>query len=135
MERLVRQHPRCTLRPGCTDWGPTHELARADLFVLATRTRGGRASFGERFGLVLLEAQVTGTPVVGPAYGGSGDAHLDRVTGIALVNESAGDLAKVLDQLLRDRARLAAMGRRAAEWARERFSPEHYAPQAVARLL
>jgi phosphatidylinositol alpha-1,6-mannosyltransferase len=135
LERLVRQHPRCTLRPGCTDWELAHELARADLFVLATRTRGGRASFGEGFGLVLLEAQVAGTPVIGPAYGGSRDAYLDRVSGIAPVNESAGELAKVLDQLLRDPARLADMSRRAAEWARECFSPERYAPQAVARLL
>jgi len=135
LKRLVRQHPRCTLRPECTDWELAHELAKADLFVLATRTRGGRASFGEGFGLVLLEAQVAGTPVVGPAYGGSRDAYLDLVSGIAPANESAGELAKVLDQLLRDPARLADMGRRAAEWAQECFSPERYAPQAVARLL
>jgi phosphatidyl-myo-inositol dimannoside synthase len=113
----------------------SHELARADLYVLATRTRGGPASFGEEFGLVLLEAQVPVTPVFGSVYGGSRGACLDRVTGIAPVDELAGDLAKVLDQLLWDRARLADMGRRAAEWARECFPPKHYALQTVARLL
>ena len=63
LQRLIRQHPYCELRPGCTDRELADQFADADLFVLATRTRGGRISSGEGFGLVLLEAQVTGTPV------------------------------------------------------------------------
>ena len=135
LEQLVHQYPFCTLRPGCTDQQLADELAQADLFVLATRTRVGRSPSGEGFGLVLLEAQIAGTPVIAPAYGGSHDAYLDRITGFSPIDESAEEMAKILEQILNNPDRLAAMGRRAAEWARECFDPDHYASQAVARLL
>ena len=48
---------------------------------------------------------------------------------------SATELAKVLEQLLRDPGQLAEMGRRAAAWVRECFAPDRYASLAVARLL
>ena len=133
LEQLVREHLCSALRPRCTDSELAHEFAKADLFVLATRTTGGWGSCGEGFGPVLLEALIAGTRIVGPAYGGSRDAYVDGVTGIAPADESAGELAKILDQL--DPARLAEMGRRAAEWARKCFSPERYAPRAIERLL
>jgi phosphatidylinositol alpha-1,6-mannosyltransferase len=133
--QLVGKYERCALRPGLTDNELADQLAAADLFVLATRTRGGRRPFGEGFGLVLLEAQLAGTPVVGPAYGGSHDAFVDRVTGVAPVDESARALAEVLEALLRDRRALEQMGRRASEWARESFAPQLYASRAVTRLL
>jgi glycosyltransferase involved in cell wall biosynthesis len=132
---FARNYEQCVLRPGLTDEELARQLAAADLFVLATRTRSGRRPFGEGFGLVLLEAQVAGTPVIGPAHGGSHDAFVDRVTGVAPVDESAGALAEILEDLLRDRRALQQMGRRAGEWARESFAPELYASRAVARLL
>ena len=135
LQNLVDKHPFCTLRTGLTDHELARELAGADLFVLATRTRYGRRPCGEGFGLVLLEAQIAGTPVVGPAFGGSHDAFLDHVTGIAPVDETVGSLAKVLRELLNDPTRLEEMGKRAAGWARESSSPELYASRAVARLL
>lgn len=135
LERLVHQYPFCTLRPGCTDQQLADQLAQADLFVLATRTRVGRSSSGEGFGLVLLEAQIAGTPVIAPAYGGSHDAYLDRITGFTPIDESAEEMAEILEQMLSNPDRLAAMGGRAAQWARECFDPDNYASQAVARLL
>ena len=72
--RLVSGHSWCTLRPDISDDDLAHELAVADVFVLATQTRRGRGAVGEGFGLVLLEAQVAGTPVIAPAYGGSREA-------------------------------------------------------------
>ncbi len=57
----VGAYPWCRLRPGLTDTELAAQFARADLFVLATRTRAGRRRCGEGFGLVLLEAQVAGT--------------------------------------------------------------------------
>lgn len=135
LRSLVRQHPWCMLRPGVSDRELARQLAEADLFVLATRTKGGRHASGEGFGLVLLEAQVAGTPVIGPAFGGSHDAYIDGVTGIAPMDETAQALAKVLDELLQDPCRLRWMGKRAAEWARESFAPEYYASRAVGRLL
>lgn len=135
LRRHVSSYPFCTLRPGCTDQELARELACADLFVLATRTKAGRDAVGEGFGLVLAEAQVAGTPVIAPAYGGSRDAYLDGVTGVAPAGESAGDLAEVLQQLLQHPRVLAEMGKRAAEWARECFAPEAYALRATTRLL
>lgn len=135
LQSLIGKYPFSKLLPGLTDDELARELAEADLFVLATRTRAGRDSSGEGFGLVLLEAQVAGTPVVAPASGGSHDAYLDRVTGVAPTEETTESLSETLDELLRDPCRLAQMGQKAGEWARDAFLPEHYASRAVARLL
>ncbi|MGH9919526.1 MAG: glycosyltransferase family 4 protein [Nitrososphaerales archaeon] len=135
LRQLAGKHRWCTLRPRIGDVALAHELADADLFVLATRTRCGRRPSGEGFGLALLEAQVAGTPVVAPAFGGSHSAFVDHVTGLAPADETVDGLAAVLADLLRDRARLERMGKHAAEWTRSHFSPQRYAARAVARLL
>jgi glycosyltransferase involved in cell wall biosynthesis len=131
----IRSHPWCALRAGLTDADLATRFASADLFVLATRTRRGRRPSGEGFGLVLLEAQVAGTAVVGPAHGGSPDAYLDGVTGATSRDESAAALAAILDGLAGQPGRLAEMGRQGAAWARSRFAPDRYAALAVDRLL
>jgi phosphatidyl-myo-inositol dimannoside synthase len=133
--RLISQYSWCVLRPGLDDGDFARELAAADLFVLATQVRRGRRAVGEGFGLVLLEAQAAGTPVIAPAYGGSRDAYLEGVTGVAPIDESTEALTKVLHDLLKDPARLAAMGGRAKLWAQQAFAPESYAKLAVERLL
>jgi phosphatidylinositol alpha-1,6-mannosyltransferase len=133
--RLVSEHSWCMVRPGLSDGDLARELAAADLFVLATQTRSGRRAVGEGFGLVLLEAQAAGTPVIAPAYGGSRDAYIEGVTGVAPTDESTGALTRTLNDLLKDPARLARMGRRAAQWTGQAFTPEHYAQLAVQRLL
>jgi phosphatidylinositol alpha-1,6-mannosyltransferase len=133
--RLIRAYPWCTVWAGLADRELASQLAAADLFVLATRTRPGRRACGEGFGLVLLEAQLAGTPVVAPAHGGAPDAYLDGITGTAPIDESPAALAGLLDPLLKDPARLGQMGRQAAAWAAERFDPDRYAALAVARLL
>jgi phosphatidylinositol alpha-1,6-mannosyltransferase len=134
--RAVRESAvRCSVRQQLSDQELASDLAGADLFVLATRTRIGRYPSGEGFGLVLLEAQVAGTPVVGPAYGGSPDSYIDRVTGVAPPDESAEALKKLLASLLADPQGLAKMGQCAAEWARDSFTPKKYAALAVSRLL
>lgn len=133
--KLVRMSPNCVLKNGLSDQDLAREFATADLFVLATRTRHGRKASGEGFGLVLLEAQVAGTPVVAPAYGGSHDAYLAGITGVTPVDERSDSLARVIDELLKDPLELTQMGERAAIWARESFAPDRHASQAVARLL
>lgn len=135
LRHILDRHPWCTLRPDLSEDHLAQQLAAADLFVLATRTRYGRRACGEGFGLVLLEAQVAGTAVVAPAYGGSHEAFVESVTGAAPADESAEALMELLDRLLKDPVRLKQMGVRAAEWARERFAPDGYAALAVARLL
>jgi phosphatidyl-myo-inositol dimannoside synthase len=132
--RVLEERRWCTLLAGLTDTELAHQLAAADVFVLATRTSRGRSPCGEGFGLVLLEAQVAGTAVVAPAHGGSADAYVEGVTGVAPTDESAEALARTLGELLGTPTRLAWMGRRAADWARESFAPERY-PELVARRL
>jgi glycosyltransferase involved in cell wall biosynthesis len=134
LEAIV-PYPWCRLTPGLGDHDLAQMLASADVFVLATRTcRGARAS-GEGFGLVLLEAQLAGTPVVAPAYGGSGDAFLPGVTGLAPLDETPEALAATLDTLLRDEEGRQHMGEAAAQWSRTRFEPEAYGRQVMRVLL
>jgi len=135
LTQIVSRYECCALRSGVSDEELARGLAAADVLVLATRTRAGRHASGEGFGLVLLEAQLAGTPVIAPAYGGSHDAFVDQVTGLAPADETPEALAKVLNELLSDPARLAHMGKRAGEWARETFAPDRYASLVVARLL
>jgi phosphatidylinositol alpha-1,6-mannosyltransferase len=132
---LISGYPWCTLRNGLSNEELALQFAAADLFVLATRTRRGQGASGEGFGMVLLEAQVAGTPVVGPAFGGSHEAFLHQVTGEAPVDETAEALSAVLDRLLRDPARLEQMGRQAAQWSRQCFAPDTYASRVVSALL
>ena len=133
--RVVAGHEWCTLLVGLTDSELAIQLASADIFILATRTRIGRHAKGEGFGLVLLEAQVAGTPVIAPAYGGSSDAYVDGVTGLGPVNESAEALAKAINEMLEDPARLALMRRCVAQFARESFAPESYPRLVASKLL
>ncbi len=133
--RVVSEHSWCVLRPGLSDDDLAHELAAADLLVLATQTRSGHGAVGEGFGLVLLEAQAAGTPVIAPAYGGSREAYIEGVTGVAPADESAEALTRILRDLLKDPARLEWMGGHAAQWISQAFAPERYAQLAVRRLL
>jgi phosphatidyl-myo-inositol dimannoside synthase len=135
LRACIDRFPWCTLRPGLTDRELAVQFATADLFILATRTRAGKLACGEGFGLVLLEAQVAGTAVVGPAHGGSPDAYLEGVTGMTPRDESVESLSRVLHSLLSDAERLSRMGARGALWARDRFAPDQYATLAVGRLL
>lgn len=132
---VVGMHEWCTLRVGLSDRDLADQLASADLFVLATRTRPGRQASGEGFGLVLLEAQVAGTPVVVPAHGGSADAYVDGITGLSPADENVETLTQLLGSALADPGRLAWMGHRAAEWGREVFAPERYAELVANRVL
>ena len=96
------------------------------------RSTGGPGPPG---GLVLLEAQAAGTPVIAPAYGGSHEAYIEGVTGVAPADESAEALTRTLDDLLKDPARLAWMGGHAVQWTRRAFDPESYAQLTARRLL
>lgn len=78
-------------------------------------------SYNESFGLVALEAQACGTPVVAAAVGGlrtAVDADPLSGTGALVPDHDPGTWASVLGELLDDPARRAAMGERAARRAR-----------------
>jgi glycosyltransferase involved in cell wall biosynthesis len=132
---FVEAHRFCTLRAELTDAELAAEFAGADLFVLATRLRHRPTRSGEGFGLVLAEAQVAGTAVIGPAHGGGADAFRRGITGRSPVDESAAALGAVIREMIADRDELTRAGHAAARWAREQFDPVRYADLARGVLL
>jgi D-inositol-3-phosphate glycosyltransferase len=87
-------------------------------------------SWSESFGLVALEAQACGTPVVAAGVGGLLYAVGDGTTGVLLANHQPEDWAGALVRLLSNPRRLAAMSTAAA-----RFAGAHTWDQTATRLL
>ncbi|MEZ5091198.1 D-inositol-3-phosphate glycosyltransferase [Nocardioides sp.] len=74
-------------------------------------------SYNESFGLVAVEAQASGTPVVAAAVGGLTTAVRDGVSGLLVDGHGAEAWADALDRVLRDPAYAARLGRGALEQA------------------
>lgn len=74
-------------------------------------------SYNESFGLVAVEAQATGTPVVAARAGGLSIAVADGETGLLVDTHEAADWADALAELLDDDARRSAMGEAAVAHA------------------
>src|SRR5690606_15088111 len=81
----------------------------------------------EPFGIVPLEAQACGTPVVGSRVGGLLDSVADGRTGVLVPPRDPAAVAAAVQALLDDPARLAAMGVAGAERVRRRFTWERVA--------
>lgn len=81
-------------------------------------------SYSESFGLVAIEAQACGIPVIAARVGGLGVAVDDGRTGVLVDGHDIDQWTRRLSELLADRTRLAAMGQAAALHARQ-FSWEH----------
>ncbi|HSM40529.1 MAG TPA: glycosyltransferase family 4 protein [Afifellaceae bacterium] len=96
--------------------------ADADLFVWP--------AVNEAYGLVLLEAQAAGLPVVAGRTGGVPDIVADGHTGLLTTEGDEAAFAAAVTALLDDPQRMAGMGRAAAEKAAD----EHDADAAGRRL-
>lgn len=96
---------------------PRHQLAdvyhAADLVAVP--------SHNESFGLVALEAQACGTPVVAAAVGGLVTAVRDGASGVLVDGHDPGDWARVIGGLLAAPGRRAELARGAVAHA-SRFS-------------
>ena len=90
--------------------------ASADLFALPSRSIPEQGDI-EGFGLVLLEAQAAGTPVIAARSGGMPDAVHDGVTGVLIAPDDSAALARVASELLADPARRARMSEAARTFA------------------
>jgi D-inositol-3-phosphate glycosyltransferase len=75
-------------------------------------------SYNESFGLVAIEAQACGTPVVAARVGGLATAVADRVSGILVDTHQPQDFAAALHEVLTDDALRGALAEKAVEHAR-----------------
>ncbi|WP_199238101.1 D-inositol-3-phosphate glycosyltransferase [Kribbella steppae] len=74
-------------------------------------------SYSESFGLVALEAQACGTPVVAAAVGGLTTAVVDGQTGLLVPGHSVDDFADALTRIATDPLTRESMGRAAVKHA------------------
>ena len=106
---------------------PREDLARwfraADLVAVPSRS--------ESFGLVAVEAQACGTPVVAADVGGLRTAVADGVSGVLVGDHDPHRWAKVFSELMHDDVRRAALARGALEVA-SRFSWDVTAEETLA---
>jgi len=101
---------------------------QCDLFVLPNRDVGGDI---EGFGIVLLEAQSCGKPVVAGRSGGTAETMRVPDTGRLVNCDSPDELARVVCELLSDTAQLARMQHASRQWVVERFDWSALASQAA----
>ncbi|GAC68032.1 D-inositol-3-phosphate glycosyltransferase [Gordonia soli] len=87
-------------------------------------------SYSESFGLVAIEAQACGTPVVAADVGGLGVAVDNGRTGLLVPGHAVADWTTALEKMLAQPDQLRAMGRDARRHA-EQFSWEHTASQLL----
>lgn len=84
-------------------------LAAADVFAMPARTRGAGLDV-EGLGIVYLEAQACGVPVVAGDSGGAPET-VTPDTGLVVDGRSVRDLVAALDRVLADASLRARMGR------------------------
>ena len=101
---------------------------QCDLFALANRQVGRDI---EGFGMVLVEAQSCGRPVLAGASGGTRETMRIGETGIVVPCEEPQQLADELTTLLSDRDRLESMGRAARPWVVENLDWNALTEQAA----
>ncbi len=110
----VRYHGRIESR---ADLKSLYE--RADLFVWP--------AVNEAYGMVLLEAQVMGCPVLAGAYGGVASVVKHGETGVLTQPDDIAAFADALSALLQDRDRLRNFGANAMRFVRQERDLDHAA--------
>lgn len=104
----------------------------ADLFVMPARESRPDV---EGFGLVFLEANACGTPVVGARTGGIPDAVVDRVTGMLIPPNSPNALATAIIRLMDEPDELAQLGAQGRKRVLETANWDHVANELMRHLI
>lgn len=128
LEQLVAEldlHEHVQFVTGASDEQMRTCYQQCELFVLPNRTIG---SDFEGFGIVLLEAQSCGKPVVAGTSGGTHETMEIDHTGQLVDCEDVDALGEVVSDLLVDEPLRERMGRYARSWITENFDwPERVA--------
>jgi phosphatidyl-myo-inositol dimannoside synthase len=107
--------------------------AALDVFAMPCRTRWGGLDV-EGLGIVYLEAQACGVPVVAGRSGGAPETVRDGVTGSVVAGRDRGALLSALDRWLADPTARQRAGHEGRRWVEERWGWEAIAERFV-RLL
>jgi glycosyltransferase involved in cell wall biosynthesis len=97
--------------------------------LLAMPSRDIPSEPPEGFGIVYLEANLCGKPVIAARTGGVADAVEDGVNGLLVEPDRPDQVAEAAARLLSNPAEAAALGERGRRRACERFSWTAIAPQ------
>ena len=95
--------------------------ALCDVFVMPSRDNSMLCDI-EGFGLVFLEANACGKPVIGGRSGGIPDAVVDGVTGILVRPDDPEDIADALKRILNDNALALRLGRQGRDRVVNQFT-------------
>jgi len=101
---------------------------QCDLFVLPNRQIGGDI---EGFGIVLLEAQACGKPVLAGNSGGTRETMQTPDTGRLVCCDTPSELETAVVQMLQQPERLMEMGENARRWIETQFSWPKIAQKTV----
>ncbi len=94
-----------------------------EIFIMASRSIEEQNDV-EGFGVVFLEANACGTPVIGGRSGGVPDAIDDGKTGLLVDPQSSDDIARAILELLKNPERCRAMSNAGKQWVKEKMNWE-----------
>jgi phosphatidylinositol alpha-1,6-mannosyltransferase len=107
--------------------------AACDVFAMPNRYVEGEMNV-EGFGIVFLEANAAGKPVIGGDSGGTVDAIIDGETGFLVDPDDVSDIASALEKLLSNEDMAKRLGEAGRLRVERRFTWRHTASQ-VANVL
>ena len=107
--------------------------ANADLFVMPNREIQEAGSL-EGFGIVFLEANASGLPVIAGNSGGAGEAVQNGQTGLLIRPDSAEELATAVLTLLKDVQKRQQMGQAGRHWVETEMNWERTAQKFIELL-
>lgn len=116
---------RVTFTPNATRAQKLEALSSWSLFSVP-------ATYGESFGLYLLEAWASALPVVQPRHGAFEEVLSATGGGLLCEADDSGDLSQKLQRLLRDPEEAAAIGQAGLNAVRDRFHAEGMAERFAA---
>jgi glycosyltransferase involved in cell wall biosynthesis len=119
-ESATRLGVRCDF-VGAQDAGAIRRyLRRADVFCVPSVTAADGDSEG--FGIVFIEAQAAGVPVVSFRHGGIPEAVHDGISGLLAAEGNVDELARHIIQFLADDDLRLAAGAAGRKYVKERYS-------------